>query len=47
MKRHPGQASPSVPDFALLNPGYAPRHRRLVCEYLNEKWTNALDVHHL
>jgi uncharacterized protein (DUF488 family) len=22
-------------------------HRRLVCEYLNDKWTNALDVHHL
>jgi uncharacterized protein (DUF488 family) len=22
-------------------------HRRLVCEYLNEKWHGALDVHHL
>ena len=22
-------------------------HRRLVCEYLNEKWDGALDVHHL
>jgi uncharacterized protein (DUF488 family) len=22
-------------------------HRRLVCEYLNEKWDDALDVHHL
>lgn len=22
-------------------------HRRLVCEYLNEKWGGALDVHHL
>jgi Protein of unknown function, DUF488 len=22
-------------------------HRRLVCEYLNEKWDNALNVHHL
>jgi MFS family permease len=23
VKRNPGQASPSIPDFALLNPGYA------------------------
>jgi uncharacterized protein (DUF488 family) len=22
-------------------------HRRLVCEYLNEKWGGALEVHHL
>jgi uncharacterized protein (DUF488 family) len=22
-------------------------HRRLVCEYLNDKWNNALSVHHL
>jgi uncharacterized protein (DUF488 family) len=22
-------------------------HRRLVCEYLNEKWVGALEVHHL
>ena len=22
-------------------------HRRLVCEYLNEKWDGALEVHHL
>jgi uncharacterized protein (DUF488 family) len=22
-------------------------HRRLVCEYLNKKWDDALDVHHL
>jgi uncharacterized protein (DUF488 family) len=22
-------------------------HRRLVCEYLNEKWNGALEVHHL
>lgn len=22
-------------------------HRRLVCEYLNEKWNGGLDVHHL
>jgi uncharacterized protein (DUF488 family) len=22
-------------------------HRRVVCEYLNEKWDGALDVHHL
>jgi uncharacterized protein YeaO (DUF488 family) len=22
-------------------------HRRLVCEYLNEKWGNTLTVHHL
>lgn len=22
-------------------------HRRLVCEYLNEKWAGALEVHHL
>jgi len=22
-------------------------HRRLVCEYLNEKWSGALEVHHL
>jgi uncharacterized protein (DUF488 family) len=22
-------------------------HRRLICEYLNEKWRNALEVHHL
>ena len=22
-------------------------HRRLVCDYLNEKWNGALDVHHL
>jgi hypothetical protein len=23
VKRNPGQASPSIPDFALRNPGYA------------------------
>jgi hypothetical protein len=27
VKRNPGQASPSIPDFALLNPGYARLHR--------------------
>jgi hypothetical protein len=26
VKRNPGQASSSIPDFALLNPGYACSH---------------------
>jgi uncharacterized protein (DUF488 family) len=42
--------SPQVFDGACLLCSEAKPHhchRRLVCEYLNEKWASALNVHHL
>jgi uncharacterized protein (DUF488 family) len=45
-----GKLSPKMFDGAcLLCSEATPHHchRRLVCEYLNEKWHDALDVHHL